>query len=77
LRYLGFTLDTQRAASWLGALAVAAIGCAAFEFVRRRFAREWGRIQGEIEEAMTFKEPDAPIPEGGEAAARAASLGTP
>jgi branched-chain amino acid transport system permease protein len=77
LRYLGFTLDTQSAASWLGALAVAAIGFAAFEFVRRRFALEWGRIQGEIEETMTFKEPDSPIPEGGEAAAREASLGTP
>ena len=77
LRYLGFTLDTQSAASWLGALAVAAIGFAAFEFVRRRFALKWGRIQGEIEAAMTFKEPNAPIPEGGQAAAREASLGTP
>ena len=77
LRYLGFTLDTQSAASWLGALAVAAIGFAAFEFVRRRFALEWGRIQGEIEETMTFKEPDSPVPEGGQAAAREASLGTP
>ena len=77
LRYLGFTLDTQSAASWLGALAVAAIGFAAFEFVRRRFALEWGRIQGEIEETMTFKDPDSPVPQGGEAAAREASLGTP
>ena len=77
LRYLGFTLDTQSAASWLGALAVAAIGFGAFEFVRRRFALEWGRIQGEIEETMTFKEPDSPVPESGQAAAREASLGTP
>ena len=77
LRYLGFTLDTQSPASWLGALAVAAIGFATFEFVRRRFALQWGRIQGEIEEAMTFKEPDSPIPEGGKAAAREATLGTP
>ena len=57
LRYLGITLDTQSAASWLGALAVAALGLAAFEFVRRRFALEWGRIQSEIEATMTFKEP--------------------
>ena len=56
-RYLGVMLDTASAASWLGALAVAAVGVAAFEFVRRRFALEWGRIQGEIEAAMTFKEP--------------------
>jgi branched-chain amino acid transport system permease protein len=77
LRYLGLTLDTSSAASWIGALAVAAIGFAAFEAVRRRFAAEWGRIQGEIEATMTFKEPHASIPEGGEAAARGANAGTP
>ena len=57
LRYLGITLDAHGAASWLGALAVAVAGFAAFEFVRRRFAVEWGRIQTEIEADMTFKEP--------------------
>jgi branched-chain amino acid transport system permease protein len=57
LRFLGLTLDTGSAASWLGALAVAALGFAALELVRRRFALEWGRIQGEIEATMTFKEP--------------------
>jgi branched-chain amino acid transport system permease protein len=77
LRYLGMTLDTHSAASWLGALAVAVIGFAAFEWVRRRFALEWGRIQGEIEATMTFKEPNAAIPEGGQAAAREANLGKP
>jgi branched-chain amino acid transport system permease protein len=77
LRYLGFTLDSHGGASWLGALAVAAVGFAAFELVRRRFALEWGRIQGEIEATLMFKEPDAPVPEGGAAAARAAVLGAP
>ncbi len=57
LRYLGLTLDAHGAASWLGALAVAGAGFAAFEFVRRRFAVEWGRIQTEIEADITFKEP--------------------
>ena len=61
LRYLGLTLDARGAVSWLGALAVAVVGFAAFEFVRRRFAVEWGRIQTEIEADMTFKEP-APTP---------------
>ena len=56
LRYLSLTLDAQSAASWLGALVVAAVGFAAFELVRRRFAGEWGTIQGEIEAAMAFKE---------------------
>ena len=71
------TLDTHQPSSWLGALAVTLIGFAAFEFVRRRFALEWGRIQDEIEAAMSFKEPHAAVPEGGEAAVREASMGAP
>jgi len=77
LHYLGITLDTHQPSSWLGALAVTLIGFAAFEFVRRRFALEWGRIQDEIEAAMSFKEPHAAVPEGGEAAVREASMGAP
>jgi branched-chain amino acid transport system permease protein len=77
LRFLGMTLDTQSVLSWLGALAVAGVGAAMFEAVRRRFALEWGRVQSEIEAAMTFKEPDAEIPLGGKAAVREASLGAP
>ena len=49
LRYLGTTLDARSGVSWTAAIAVAGIGMAAFEFVRRRFAREWSRIQVEIE----------------------------
>jgi branched-chain amino acid transport system permease protein len=45
LHLFGMTLDTSSAASWLGALAVALIGFAMFDFVRRRFARVWGTIQ--------------------------------
>jgi hypothetical protein len=71
------TLDTASAAPWLAAAAVAAIGFAAFEAVRRRFARLWGVVQGEIEATMTFKEPNAAVPEGGQAAAREAKRGTP
>ena len=77
LRYLGLTLDTESAVSWLGAVVVAVVGAALLEWVRRRFALEWGRVQSEIEEAMTFKEPDAAAPLGGKAAAREASLGAP
>ena len=57
LRYLGVTLDSASLASWVLALGVAAAGVLAFEFVRRRFALTWGRIQSEIEATMTFKEP--------------------
>ena len=37
----------------------------------------WGAVQGEIEATMTFKEPNAAIPEGGQAAARQANRGEP
>jgi len=77
LHFMRIELNAKSAASWLGALVVAALGFAAFEFVRRRFALEWGRIQGEIEATMAFKEPNAPVPEGGEAAAREANRGAP
>ena len=56
LRYLGFTLDTQGTASWLGALAVAAVGFVVFEVVRRRFVLAWETIEGEIEAAVALKE---------------------
>ena len=82
LRFMGLTLDPQAAASWLGPLAVAAVGFAAFELVRRRFARTWGAIQAEIEAGTAFKEPRQ-VPRGtydsaqeGDAA-RAAAAGTP
>ena len=78
VRFLGLTLDTRPPRrGWLGALAVALVGFAAFEAVRRRFAAVWGAVQGEIEATMTFKEPNAAIPEGGEAAAREANRGEP
>ncbi|MGH8797166.1 MAG: branched-chain amino acid ABC transporter permease [Caldimonas sp.] len=55
--YLGMTLDTATVAPWAAALAVALVGFAAFETVRRRFAQVWGTVQGEIEATMTFKGP--------------------
>jgi branched-chain amino acid transport system permease protein len=55
--YLGMTLETANVGPWLAATAVALVGFAAFEAVRRRFARVWGSVQEEIEATMTFKEP--------------------
>ena len=57
LRFFGVMLDARGAASWVGAVAVAAIGFAAFEYFRRRFAHAWGAVQAEIEADLTFKEP--------------------
>jgi branched-chain amino acid transport system permease protein len=56
-RYLGLTLDTATLGPWLAGAAVALVGLAAFEAVRRRFAEVWGTVQEEIEATMTFKEP--------------------
>lgn len=66
LRYLGFTLDARGTGSWLGAIAVTALGCGSFEFVRRRFALAWGQIQTEIEATMTFKEASPVVAEAGQ-----------
>ena len=49
LRFLGVGLNIDAAASWLGALLVFAVGTAAFEWVRRRFARRWSDAQEAIE----------------------------
>jgi branched-chain amino acid transport system permease protein len=48
MKYLGIALDAKSAGSWLGAVAVTAVAGAAFEWLRRRFARDWDRTQEEI-----------------------------
>jgi branched-chain amino acid transport system permease protein len=52
LNFLGVALDTKMALHWVGAVAVAGVGLAAFEFVRRGFAVRWGAIQQDIENAL-------------------------
>ena len=56
LHFMGVELNVQSAASWLGAVVVTLIGAAMFEFVRRRFARRWGDVQGEIEAEIRRRE---------------------
>ena len=56
-RYLGMTLDSATVTPWLAAVFVGLVGFAAFEAVRRRFARVWGTVQEEIEATMAVKEP--------------------
>ncbi len=56
LRFFGLMLDSRGTASWVGAVAVAAVGFAAFEVCRRRFAQTWGTVQAEIESDMAFRE---------------------
>jgi len=56
LRFMGFDLNVQAATSWLVAGAIMVVGMAMFEFARRRFARHWGEVQGEIEADIRRRE---------------------
>jgi branched-chain amino acid transport system permease protein len=47
--YAGLTLDTSSGTAWLAAAAVALVGFALFEVMRRRFVRVWGHEQELIE----------------------------
>ena len=49
VQYLGVPLDTGAVTPWLGAAALAVVGWALMEGVRRRFARAWSTAQEEIE----------------------------
>jgi branched-chain amino acid transport system permease protein len=56
MKFLGIGLNVQSALSWIAALVVAGVGLALFELARRRFARRWGTVQGEIEAAIRARE---------------------
>jgi branched-chain amino acid transport system permease protein len=56
MTFLGVALDVQTGSSWIGAGAVALVGAALFELVRRRFAHRWGDVQGQIEAALRARE---------------------
>ncbi|MES2947482.1 MAG: branched-chain amino acid ABC transporter permease [Pseudomonadota bacterium] len=52
LHYLGATLDASSAGSWLGMVAVMVVGLGMFEWVRRKFVKQWGLIQEDIEKEI-------------------------
>ncbi len=56
LQFLGVVLDVHAPASWLGATLLALVGLAPFEWVRRRFKRHWGEVQGEIAALLRARE---------------------
>jgi branched-chain amino acid transport system permease protein len=56
MKYLGIALDAKSAGSWLGAALVTALAVAAFEWLRRRFARAWNRTQEEIAAELQRRE---------------------
>lgn len=49
LGFMGLTLNAAQPASWLGAALVFLTGLGWLELARRKFLRQWHRIQGEIQ----------------------------
>ena len=56
LRFMGATLNAKGVDSWFGAAFVLVTGLGLFEVARRRFAHEWGEVQGEIEREIKRRE---------------------
>ncbi|WP_295527174.1 branched-chain amino acid ABC transporter permease [uncultured Pseudacidovorax sp.] len=54
--FFGIGLDTSSATHWTLVAAVALVGLALFDQVRRRFARRWGQAQEEIEAQIKRQE---------------------
>jgi branched-chain amino acid transport system permease protein len=56
LSFLGVALDSKGVSSWLGSLAVMGVGLVLFEICRRKFGRDWGQIQEQIEVEIKRRE---------------------
>ena len=56
IRFMGLTLDTQAAMTWMLAWLTTLLGGAAFEWARRRFAAGWSEAQQSIEALQKAKE---------------------
>jgi branched-chain amino acid transport system permease protein len=56
MRFLGVPLDASATGSWVGAVVVLVIGAALFEWLRRRFRRDWVAVQTEIEVEVRRRE---------------------
>ena len=59
MKFMGTVLDAKALETWLGACLVLAVGVLLFELVRRRFARQWGRTQEQIEIEIKRREATA------------------
>jgi branched-chain amino acid transport system permease protein len=56
MKFLGMQLDASSVGSWVGATVFMLVGAVAFEWVRRRFAVQWGTVQEEIERLTKAQE---------------------
>ncbi len=56
LAFMGLALDAKGIGSWSGSGLVMLVGLGLFEFLRRRFARQWGAVQESIEHEIKQRE---------------------
>jgi branched-chain amino acid transport system permease protein len=56
LKFMGASLDAKGFDSWFGAGFVLLVGAGLFELTRREFVRQWGQVQGEIEQEIKRRE---------------------
>ncbi len=56
MKFMGLQLDASAVSTWVGATVFMLAGVAAFEFVRRRFAVQWGQVQEDIERLSKAQE---------------------
>ena len=49
MQFLGFTINPAKLGTWVGAGLVLITGMSLFELCRRQFARQWDKVQAEIE----------------------------
>jgi branched-chain amino acid transport system permease protein len=56
VNFMGATLNAKGLDAWFGSIFVLLTGLGLFEFARRRYAEEWGEVQGEIEKEIKRRE---------------------
>jgi branched-chain amino acid transport system permease protein len=56
VNFMGATLDAKGVDAWFGSIFVLLTGLGLFEVARRRYAEEWGEVQGEIEKEIKRRE---------------------
>jgi branched-chain amino acid transport system permease protein len=56
VNFMGATLDAKGVDAWFGSIFVLVTGLGLFEVARRRYAQEWGEVQGEIEKEIKRRE---------------------
>ena len=56
LKFMGLTLNATHSGTWIGSALVFLVGLGLFELARRKFRRQWSRVQDEIETEIKRRE---------------------